>query len=89
MGLRGFPGYGTFSAKTGTVLGKLGHTKTHHPNLGHSLSELKFNLQHSLSEAIYSIVFTNTQYALDMPEFRSGSTTHYLYDLLSVNLSDV
>lgn len=58
-------------------------------NLEHSLSELKFNLQHSLREAIYSIVFTNTQYALDMPEFRSGSTTHYLYDLLSVNLSDV
>lgn len=58
-------------------------------NLEHSLSELKFNLQHSLREAIYSIVFTNTQCALDMPEFRSGSTTHYLYDLLSVNLSDV
>lgn len=30
LGLRGFPGYGTFSAKTGTVLGKLGHSKTHH-----------------------------------------------------------
>lgn len=40
-------------------------------NLEHSLSELKFNLQHSLREAIYSIVFTNTQCALDMPEFRS------------------
>lgn len=52
LGPRGLPGYGTSSAKAGTALGKLGYSKIGHSDFEHSLSELKFDLEYSLNEAI-------------------------------------